>query len=362
MIAGLAYVRKIKPGKPARHYVYAWRGGPLILSTIGGPRPKLTPAALDRYREAVAGRHSAPLDTIAGLTGAWRASPEWRALATTTRRQWAYKLATIEAKWGAVPLHIFNDPKMRGKVIAWRDGMADTPRSADFHVGVLRSLLAYGRFLGRLTINVAEDMPQLYKGGKRATIIWEANEAEPFALIAPQQVADGFRLAMLTGLRRSDLVAITREADKGHHLRWLPSKGGGERTVTVPVLPELRAFLDELATRFRMPGVETLLVNSRGESWAAGGDGFSSSFDDARVAIGFDKHLHDCRGTFVTKLCLAGLTDAEIAGIVGWSPGRVADIRRVYVDDARVVVAIGERLSRGTANAAANQSFVAEAK
>jgi hypothetical protein len=40
----------------------------------------------------------------------------------------------------------------------------------------------------------------------------------------------------------------------------------------------------------------------------------------------------------------AGLTDEEIADIMGWSPQQVAAIRRVYVDQARVIVAIGPRI------------------
>ena len=40
----------------------------------------------------------------------------------------------------------------------------------------------------------------------------------------------------------------------------------------------------------------------------------------------------------------ANLTDQEVAEIMGWSPQQVADIRRVYVDQARVVVAIGQRI------------------
>ena len=42
---------------------------------------------------------------------------------------------------------------------------------------------------------------------------------------------------------------------------------------------------------------------------------------------------------------LAGTTDHEVAEIMGWAPERVSHIRRVYVDQARVVVAIGERIA-----------------
>jgi hypothetical protein len=47
----------------------------------------------------------------------------------------------------------------------------------------------------------------------------------------------------------------------------------------------------------------------------------------------------------VTALCRAGLTDDEIANIVAWSPQNVAEIRRTYVDDAAVVVALSRRIN-----------------
>ena len=39
------------------------------------------------------------------------------------------------------------------------------------------------------------------------------------------------------------------------------------------------------------------------------------------------------------------LTDREAAKIMGWSQERVANIRKVYVDHTRVVVALGERIA-----------------
>ena len=57
------------------------------------------------------------------------------------------------------------------------------------------------------------------------------------------------------------------------------------------------------------------------------------------------KHLHDVRGTFCTLLLTeCDLTDKEAADILAWSPERVGNIRKVYVDHAQVVVALGERI------------------
>lgn len=61
-----------------------------------------------------------------------------------------------------------------------------------------------------------------------------------------------------------------------------------------------------------------------------------------------NKHLHDARGTSAAKLMIhAELTDHEIADIMGWSPDEVTRIRKVYVDQRSVVVAIGQRIARG---------------
>jgi hypothetical protein len=111
-----------------------------------------------------------------------------------------------------------------------------------------------------------------------------------------------------------------------------------------------------LRDRARKDDVETVLVNSYGRAWT--GDGFGGSFNRIRdlasivhVDAEWDevrkKHLHDIRGTFATRLILAGLTDQEAFEAMAWSPEQVATIRRVYVDQSRVVVALGERISTG---------------
>ena len=48
----------------------------------------------------------------------------------------------------------------------------------------------------------------------------------------------------------------------------------------------------------------------------------------------------------MTELCLAGLNDEEIAGVVGLTVAQVRDIRRIYVDQERITRSIGERLAK----------------
>jgi integrase len=324
-----------------RWYVYAWRGGPRIATIDGGEKPRLSRELQEAVKDARA-RAAASDETVGGLVRDWRLSPEWEALAATTKRTWGTWTARIESKWGKLPLEVWNDPRMVGKVIAWRDAHSDTPRSADEGVKVLSRVLEWGRLRARVRINDIDAFC-------RSALVLDM-----------PHVIDVLFLAAFTGMRRADLAAV-KLGEVGEHaiIRTALKKSRGRwRRAVIPVLPETAQLVAELRGRHRQPGVETLLVNSFGRPWGSPvslGDRFAQVRDHARIEEPADaelgvparpKHLHDLRGTFVTRLCRAGLTDDEIAGIVAWSPQNVAEIRRRYVDDAAIVVAIGRRIAR----------------
>jgi hypothetical protein len=352
----LVGVHFVKAG--ARWYVYAWRGGPRVATIDGGPKPRLSRELEDRIRDARATAQAQGDSTLAGLIRDWRRSPEWTRLAPNTRDTWAVPLARIEDKWGKLPTELWNDPRMVGKVVAWRDAMAETPRAADIGVTVLSRLLEWGRLRARVQVNVAGGVPQLYRGADRAEIVWLPDDLDAFrrsALMLDRPLLiDLLDLAAWTGFRLADLAAVTfGECGEDAIVRKaLKRSRGRRRRAAVPMLPPLKALVEELRERPRARGVDTLLVNSHGRTWSA--DALGKRFGEVARHAGIvhrevgepdrAKHLHDVRGTFVTHLCRAGLTDDEIANIVAWSPQNVARIRRVYVDDAAVVVALGRRL------------------
>jgi coenzyme F420-reducing hydrogenase gamma subunit len=57
---------------------------------------------------------------------------------------------------------------------------------------------------------------------------------------------------------------------------------------------------------------------------------------------------------------LAGLIDTEVAVVMGWSVDQVSGTRRTYVDQSRVVVAMGERTSQGGVNRTVKRGEAAE--
>ena len=310
-------------------------------------------------------------DTVAGVVRAWRgnpaqpekASPEWRALAAGTRDLWTRALDLIEDRWGDLPIALFDDPRMVAEVVKWRDGRAATPRAADVGVTVLGQLLEWARLRAWVKINVAAGVPHLYRSATRAEIVWTDPEIEALSVAAialnRPHVIDGMWLGALTGMRRSDVVGLTW-AEVGEHaiVRVAGKKSRGRRRrAVIPLIPQTEQLLAELRTRERAPGVETVLVNSKGQPWTPGS--FTQAFNEARDRAGVAqpadarlglaeraKHFHDLRGTFVTHLCRCGLTDREIADIVAWDVDSVSTIRRTYVDDAAVVVALSQRIRR----------------
>lgn len=376
-VKGLHYVRKKRNGKIHRWYVYAWRGGPCIASRTGGAKPTLSTDELQVLACEFARLTKPDPRLLISLVRQWRSedferrsSPEWERLAQSTKKTWGSHLNLIEEKWGRTPLSVWNDPRMFSKVVQWRDSRSSTPRSADIGVTVLRELLKFGRMHARVTFNAADGVPKLYRGGDRADILWTGEEIDRFCWQAIQldrpQLIDVIWLASLTGLRRADSVTVNDANVYEHAIikKALKVSRDKRRTATMPRIPELDALLGELSTRQRSQNTRTLLVNSRGLPWTEGGltGSFNAVRDEARIVYVDEatgkrrkKHLHDVRGTFATRLIEAGLTDREAAQIMGWSPERVSNIRQVYVDQARVVMAIGRRIAaRASVNRAVN--------
>lgn len=376
-VEGVHIVSVKRPGKPVRWYIYAWRGGPVIRKQEGGEKPTLTQADVKAIADEIEKAKPANQDTIRGLIAAYRSpkNPTWTGLADSTQELWSDCLDAILNEWGDCPLKLWNDPRTVAKVIEWRDTMAANPRKADNHVSTLSRLLEFGRLRAKVMVNVAAGIPTLYKGGNRAAVIWTDDDMAAFLKVAQPPVADAIRLASFTGLRRADLVKLTWANIGQWALEVTAAKksAGKRRKVVMPIVPGLKELLDELRTRPRKPGVDTVLVTTHGTAWTD--TGLNSSVHTtrkyAREEIGKDakgqpvykyhlaytdqdgeqkwKRLHDIRGTFATKLMtIPGerLTDQEIAELMGWSVQQVSDIRRTYVDDAAIVVALGKRLAR----------------
>ncbi len=354
-------VQYIRDRKRQRYYIYAYKGGPRVHVHEGPRKPKVLPPAVRKLiAEAEVARLAEPTGSLRHLIREWQRGSDWDRLAPSTKRVWEGHVTLIEARWGEFPYSVWDSPKMAAKVVKWRDERAHIARTADIGVTVLRALLKWARLNGHIAINVAADIPQIAESADREEIVWTADDIARFEAAAIKlerpQLIDGLRLAALTGLRRADLVTLTFDhiGEFAVSKTALKKSRGKRRRAVIPMTEQLEALLADLRTRHRGEGVNTVLVNSFGKAWSV--SGFGGSFNRVRDAAGIIhqdeeggprvKHLHDLRGTFCTLLLAeCGLTDEEAAPIMAWSKERIARIRSVYVDDARVIVAIGQRIA-----------------
>lgn len=345
-----------------RTYWYAWKGGPRLEGEPG------TPAFEASYRLAIErrklGRHG---DTLAGLVAAYRASPEFQNRSASTLKEWARFLDLIQTGDGplaiaSLPAASLNDPRVRQHLLAWRDQWRTTPRKADYAMQVLSAVLSWGVDRGTLAVNVLIGHKGLY-ASNRADQIWSEEEIARFVDAASSpEVGHIMRLACLTGLRRGDLVRLEWENVGDLAIVIEPNKSRRRRpgkTVTIPLLDEALELLIDIKaqqdqrwatlaeramakSRMPPPRPHTVLSTTRGRAWSV--NGAEHQVIDAKKRAGIDKHLHDARGTFATRLRQDGATAAEIAQVLGWSESRVERLLERYIDRDSVVRAIAERI------------------
>lgn len=340
--------KRLSSGK-VETYWYAWRGGPRLVGRPGSPE------FLASCQKALQGRTTPQEGTLRALVGLYKASPEWKTNADSTRRQWSRWLDEISEEKGKLAIGSFdlaalNDPDVAADFQSWRDQWADRPRSADYAVQVLSALLGWAVRRRKLKINAALGIGDLYVNN-RADQIWTDDELALTAMAAESpEVGYVIHLACLTGLRREDLAALTWDHIGDVAIVMPTHKSGGKEIATVPILAETRQLLDEMSARqVGRHGAhrKTVLANTRGDAWTP--SGLSHAVLDARRPCGIVKRLHDARGTFGTRLRRAGLKASEIADVLGWAEDRVERLLAMYVDRDAIVKAIAERIRRSEA-------------
>ena len=335
-MSGLHVVSKPRKAGP-RWYIYAWRGGPCIHQQDGA-RPVITPEILGAQQRALQESFGVKAgDDIDAIIAGYEASPDFTDRKESTKRDYRLWLTRISQRFGNTPLSAFEDRRMRGDVIEWRNQWQDKPRTADKASVMMATLLGWAMENGRIDINVAAGIKQLHKVNK-ADEIWEDRHWKAVRAIPdfPAHVMDALELAQLTGLRLGDLVRLDWKnvADKAIFVDRTGKRGG---RAVIPIYDDLRKWLDG-----RTDKEGTVLKNSRKTAWTESG---LETVWQRRKPEGFDRVIHDLRGTFCTKLAIKGLTDEEIARVIGWTAKRIAEIRARYVDEARVIISLAERLS-----------------
>jgi integrase len=316
-------------------YYYAWKGGPRLRGKPGSPE------FIASYNEAVAQRVVEPRGALLSVLQAYQRSQDFLGLAERTRTDYVAKIRLIERTFGDFPLAALTDRRTRGVFMAWRDKLATTSRrQADYTWVVLARILSWALDRGLIAGNPCEKGGRLYRGS-RADKIWTAHDEAAFLSKAPRHLHLALILALWTGQRQGDLLRLPWSGYDGTHIRLRQSKTGAR--VLIPVGKPLKAALDAMPKRSTV-----ILTTTDNKPWTE--DGFRSSWRKACAAAGISGlTFHDLRGTAITRLGLAGCTEAEIAAITGHSlrdVGAILDAHYLHRDPAFAESAI-HKLEKG---------------
>ena len=306
-------VKKNAEGKTVTYY-YAWKGGPRLPGKPGEPE------FIAAFNEAIKKKVDMPKGTIQAVLNAYQDSPKFLDLAERTRRDYAKHIRKIELEFGDFPVSALPDKRTRAEFLAWRDRMAMTSRrQADYVFSTFAAILAWAADRGITECSPCERVGRTYRGS-RADSVWTVADEEALMAKAPERIKLAYLLAVWTGQRQGDLLRLTWNAYDGTHIRLKQSKTG--RRVVIPVSGVLKAELDRTAEN---KVAVTILTTTKGTPWTS--MGFSATWRKTLAAAKITGlTFHDLRGTAVTRLALAGCSEAEIATFTGHSLRDVAAI------------------------------------
>jgi integrase len=314
-------------------YFYAWRGGPRLIGEPGSPE------FIESYYAAIQSRREPDRSTFHSVIAGYKASQDFLGLSPRSQSDYLKQIKKIETKFADLPIAALDDARVTREFIEWRDSMAASPRQADYAWTILMRLCSWARARGLTLYRPPERVDRLYHAD-RSEKIWEEQHIAAFMAKASELLQHALVLALETGQRQADLLALPWSAYDGQWIRLRQAKTG--RRVNIPVTRRLRSVLDNSKCT-----ATVILTNKRGLAWQP--SAFRKAWGDTcRKAEIVGLTFHDLRGTAVTRLAEAECSHAEIAAITGHSMRDVGAILDKYLARTdKIAIAAIEKLERG---------------
>lgn len=243
------------------------------------------------------------------MVDAYLASPKFAALAAGSQDKYLPNLMEVRAELGDV----HPDDLKPYSLARLRDNMAATPGKANSMLSVIGALYAWGRERGWVTqANPATGIPKLEMGEHQP---WSQEALDAFPEALPPPLARCCMIALYTGQRLGDVLAMRRSAVEGSGL-WVTQEKTGKE-----LLIPLHSAIRELVTS--APDV-VCPKNELGEPYTA--DQFHAAWARARRHKGRPLPpvlqtvvFHGLRKNATVNLLEAGCSEAEVSAVTGMS-------------------------------------------
>ena len=263
-----------------------------------------------------------------------RPSQPWSDLAPRTQKDYSKYIDDIVSRWG--PFLVADlDVEM---IVERRDVMRDRPRTANYWLNVLSSMLNLA--IERPNTFGLRDNParRVRRFGKKAgvkprQVYWSYADEQRFIEDADRTdpvVALGHRLLAYTGQRPGDVRAMQFSDYDGVRLNVVQQKTGAK--VWVRCHKDLKVHLDRCIREAHQKSIinATFIRGLRGKP--VGERYFATRWDTVAERTG-TSHLNrqDLRRTAVIRLAEAGCTIPEITAITGHTPASANSILQTYL-------------------------------
>jgi integrase len=305
-------IRRWRHPKTGIWYCYHRKSGTPIRAEFGSPTFFAELAAIEKRQES----KTAKPGTLGLAIDAYHRTPAWAALRPKTRVSYERAIAILEPLRD-MPLISLN----RSTIIRLRDEKI-FPRHgrwmANYVVTFLGILLPFCRDYDFIKDNpLAERVKKIRKpqGTPVQNRPWTEDECRIVLEKAPPHLRVPIALAMCAGLRKADVLTVTKAAIVGGMITVTTAKR--EKEISAPVHPLLA---DAIKTLPASDAVQ-IAVNSYGQPWSE--TGFNSSWSKFRNSlqwqglVGKGLTIHGLRHTLGTRLKEAGADDGMIADILG---------------------------------------------
>lgn len=307
-----------------RTYCYHRGSGTRLKSEFGSAEFIAELASIEREHR----KQEALPGTLGKLLISYRASPTFTDLAPATRLGYS-RMMDLLKPLDEMPL-IELTPQF---VAGMRDRIADKNgrRIANYVLAVVSVACEHGREHGIIRDNPVKGVKRVRRSrnAPKANRPWTMDERRQGLAHLPEQLKLPVALAMFTGLRKGDVLALKKSAIRDGKIWRRTNKTGQE--VSLPIHPDLA----DLLRRSPKHDAVTLAATTNGSPWTE--SGFNSSFIKAMARlkreglIGDGLTFHGLRHSFGTMLVEAGY---DIDTVRRWLGQRTVAMAVHYTESA----------------------------
>lgn len=247
--------------------------------------------------------------TLSDLCDRYQDGFDFKQIKPSTRVEYVRYIGIIKHKFGTMPMKLLETRQARAEFLEWRDVLATkSPSGADKQMLVFGVVLSWGEQYAHINTNVLTKIGKKYKAN-RQNKFWSLDDEANFSRLAPADLRMALTLALWTGARQGDILAMPWSAYDGTRLRYTQQKTG--KRMNVPVGAPLKALLDATPRR-----AIQMVLNTRSQPYL--GPSFRAYWRKWVRAAGVDGlTFHDLRGTAVTRLGIVGCSVPQIADFTG---------------------------------------------